>query len=210
MRTEISTTEIQQKEQLARFLWTGFILMFFAVQAIIWTIAILMTSNDSSHAVVRDFEAKAALPPSRAERSDSNRAIGWTASLKVLSASSKQTGTNQSGSRSGRLPEITAPTLSLNPRSTPQAGNKQVGTKGLVEVELTLTDKNGSPIELPVVDLTAFHCARAAEVQPIKLSPHQPGVYRGMMQLYKSGQWQFDGTIRREKETFYFSHRLSL
>lgn len=185
MHAQLSSTEVQQQEQLARFLWTGFILMFFAVQAIIWTIAILMTSNDSSHAVVRDFEAKSALPPSRAERTDANRALGWKTTLKVLSASNKQTGTNQ-------------------------VGTNQAGTQGPAEVELTLTDQNSSPIEIPSIDLTAFHCARAAEVQSIKLSPHQPGIYRGTMQLNKSGQWQFDGLIQREKETYFFGERLSL
>jgi nitrogen fixation protein FixH len=190
MHAEFSATEIHQKEQLARFLWTGFILMFFAVQAVIWTIAILMTSNDSSHAVVRDFEAKKALPPSRAARAEANRVLGWTASLKVRSDSNKQMGSNRTNNG--------------------YVENNRARTQGQAEVELTLTDQNGSPIEVPYIELTAFHCARAAEVLLLKLSPQQPGIYRGTMQLNRSGQWQFDGNIQRDKKTFFFSERLSL
>ncbi len=175
MQAQFTATQLQQKEQLARFLWTGFILMFFGIQAIIWTIAILMTSNDPSHAMVRHFEAKTALPPSRSERLDANRALGWNTQLKVQSASD----TTSSSS-------------------------------GQAQVEMTITDRDGSPLELPFIDLTAFHCARAAKVQQVKLSPQQPGVYRGIMLINKEGQWQFDGTIVRDQDKFYFSDRQRL
>jgi nitrogen fixation protein FixH len=69
---------IEQREQLARFLWTGFIVMFFAIQAIIWTIAILLTSNDDSHAVVFGFDERAGATLSPAERQEANQQSGWT------------------------------------------------------------------------------------------------------------------------------------
>lgn len=69
---------LEQRENLARFLWTGFIVMFFAIQAIIWTIALLLTSNDPSHAVVMGFDERAATSQSHAEQQHSNRKLGWT------------------------------------------------------------------------------------------------------------------------------------
>jgi len=176
MHAELNSTEIQQKEQLARFLWVSFILLFFAIQAIIWTIAILMTSNDPSHAVVRDFDTRSALPPSRAERTGFNRALGWATSLKVR----------------------------LAPAHPSSPGQRHA------EVELSLKNKNGLPIELPCVDLSVFHCAWAANVQQIKLHPQQPGVYRGEMRVDHSGQWQFDGNISHENAIYYLNERVSL
>ncbi len=53
------TTTIQQKEKTAQFLWTGFILMFFVLQAILWTVAITLTTGDKSHAVIASYDARA-------------------------------------------------------------------------------------------------------------------------------------------------------
>ncbi|MEM9410313.1 MAG: FixH family protein [Planctomycetota bacterium] len=46
-------------EQLSQLLWTAFILMFFCIQAVIWTIAIAVTSSDTSHAVVAGYDEQA-------------------------------------------------------------------------------------------------------------------------------------------------------
>ena len=70
---EIQAT-LQQKEKTAQFLWTGFILMFFVIQAIVWIIAITLTSNDKSHAVLPDYD---------------QRALNWNEQVKVRAASEK-------------------------------------------------------------------------------------------------------------------------
>ena len=56
--TEIQAT-LQQKEKTAQFLWTGFILMFFVIQAIVWIVAITLTANDKSHAVLPNYDERA-------------------------------------------------------------------------------------------------------------------------------------------------------
>ena len=40
----MNTCELEQKEKTAQLVWTGFILMFFFVQAIIWIVAITLTA----------------------------------------------------------------------------------------------------------------------------------------------------------------------
>ncbi len=50
---------IEERERSAQFLWMGFIISFFAIQAVIWTFALIMTSNDKSHAVVAGYDEKA-------------------------------------------------------------------------------------------------------------------------------------------------------
>ena len=70
---EIQVT-LQQKEKTAQFLWTGFILLFFVIQAIVWIIAITLTSNDKSHAVLPNYD---------------QRALNWNEQVKVRAASQK-------------------------------------------------------------------------------------------------------------------------
>jgi nitrogen fixation protein FixH len=72
---------IEQKEQLAQFLWTGFIILFFAIQALIWTVAILLTSNDASHAVVPGFDPRVQGRVSKSEQHAANRMLGWDVKL---------------------------------------------------------------------------------------------------------------------------------
>ncbi len=43
-----------KKERRARWFWLSFILMFFAGQAVLWTYALNVVSNDPSHAIVED------------------------------------------------------------------------------------------------------------------------------------------------------------
>ena len=50
---------IENKEKTAQLMWTGFILGFFVIQAIIWIIAISITARDASHAVVAGYDEKA-------------------------------------------------------------------------------------------------------------------------------------------------------
>ncbi len=75
-------SQAQHREQTAQFIWTGFIIMFFAIQAVIWMVAIVMTSNDSSHAIVHDFDPTISSQELQS-RQDSSKALGWKAVLTV-------------------------------------------------------------------------------------------------------------------------------
>ena len=55
----MNPTIIQPGEHKAQLLWTALILMFFCIQAVIWTVAISVTSSDLSHAVVAGYDEQA-------------------------------------------------------------------------------------------------------------------------------------------------------
>ena len=77
------TQELQQKEKTAQMLWTGFILAFFVIQAVIWAFAITFTMNDKSHAIVSDYDEKALnWDEEVAERLASSK-LGWNAEILV-------------------------------------------------------------------------------------------------------------------------------
>jgi nitrogen fixation protein FixH len=79
----MNTASIQQNEKLAQFLWTGFVLSFFLIQAVIWTVAISITANDASHAVVAGYDQQALnWDEVKAAQLASTR-LGWTADLQV-------------------------------------------------------------------------------------------------------------------------------
>jgi len=74
---------IQQKEKLAQFLWTGGIIAFFSIQAVIWAIAITLTTNDKSHAVVADYEKSTLSWDQSQAILQRSQAMGWTAELAI-------------------------------------------------------------------------------------------------------------------------------
>lgn len=77
------TAELQVRERKAQWLWTGFILAFFAIQACLWAVAITYTANDPSHAVVPDYDSKAlAWDQQKAARAASDQ-LGWSAEVEV-------------------------------------------------------------------------------------------------------------------------------
>ena len=78
---------IAQKEKTAQLIWTGFILMFFLIQAVLWLVAITVTANDKSHAIVAGYDEKALRwDEEQALRAASSR-LGWKAELVVDPAS---------------------------------------------------------------------------------------------------------------------------
>ena len=80
-----STPTIEQREKSAQLMWTGFILMFFLIQAVIWTVAISATANDRSHVVVAGYDEKALMwDEEKALRAASVR-LGWRAEISVSS-----------------------------------------------------------------------------------------------------------------------------
>lgn len=54
-----ATAAYPANEKKAQFIWTGFILMFFVLQAILWSVAITFTANDPSHRVVAGYDEQA-------------------------------------------------------------------------------------------------------------------------------------------------------
>lgn len=74
---------LQSKEKSAQLLWTGFILMFFVIQAVIWTFAISITSRDMSHAVVAGYDQQALNWDQVKQERTSSAALGWTAEIKI-------------------------------------------------------------------------------------------------------------------------------
>ena len=73
----------EDKEKTAQLVWTGFILSFFLIQAVIWTIAISVTANDQSHAVVAGYDEKALLWDEEKARRAASANLGWQSELVV-------------------------------------------------------------------------------------------------------------------------------
>ncbi len=163
-----NSLQIDRNEQTAQLVWTVIIVSFFLIQAVIWTVAISITSNDQSHVVLADYDQKSLhWDESQASRRAS-KALGWKTSLKIATAA-----------------DI--------------VGNRSV--------TLTLHDRNDQPIQQPTVDLIAFHRGQAANQQSIRLQATLPGIYEGVVQIRKQGQWQFSGTIRNSGDQFYLDEK---
>ena len=82
MYKTIATAEQSGSQQLgertALMAWTAFVLMFFLMQAVIWTVAISITVSDTSHAVVPNYDQQAMnWDDVKAEKARS-AALGWS------------------------------------------------------------------------------------------------------------------------------------
>jgi nitrogen fixation protein FixH len=77
------THTLEHKEKTAQFIWTGFILVFFVIQAIIWTVAITLTARDQSHAVVAGYDEKALHWDDEKALRNASDQLGWQADLLV-------------------------------------------------------------------------------------------------------------------------------
>ncbi len=70
-------------------------------------------------------------------------------------------------------------------------------------VTLTLTNRDGQPLENAEVYMEVFHRARSAEVQKVNfIAVEKPGVYQATLELRKPGNWQFDTVIVHAEERF--------
>jgi nitrogen fixation protein FixH len=67
-----------------------------------------------------------------------------------------------------------------------------------------LKNQQGQPIEQALVSVDLCHHARGNQRQRVCLTPveNQPGVYRGVGQLSKTGVWQIDMDAQRGEEHF--------
>ncbi len=78
---------LAQREATARLLWTGGIIGFFAIQAILWTVAITLTHQDPSHAVLEGYDQRALNWDAWQKTLQASVALGWRAELEVGPAS---------------------------------------------------------------------------------------------------------------------------
>lgn len=74
---------LAQREAIARMLWTGGIIAFFAIQAVLWTVAITLTSQDPSHVVLEGYDQRSLNWDSWQETVRASAALGWKAELQI-------------------------------------------------------------------------------------------------------------------------------
>ncbi len=83
MHSTHMTGEMAARERRAQWLWTGGIIGFFAIQAVLWAIAITMTSNDPSHAVIEDYDTRAIGWDSYHAEIVASQKLGWVAAISL-------------------------------------------------------------------------------------------------------------------------------
>lgn len=71
------------RELTAQLLWTAFVLLFFVVQGILWTVAISVTAGDSSHAVVAGYDEQALQWDEVKKLQQASDRLGWKAEIMV-------------------------------------------------------------------------------------------------------------------------------
>lgn len=74
---------LAQREATARMLWTGGIVAFFVIQAVLWTVAITLTSQDPSHVVFEGYDQRALNWDSWQETVRASAALGWKTELQI-------------------------------------------------------------------------------------------------------------------------------
>jgi len=82
---QVTANTLAQREAAARMLWTGGIIGFFLIQAILWAVAITLTSQDPSHAVLEGYDQRALYWDSWQEAQRASSALGWNSVLEVSS-----------------------------------------------------------------------------------------------------------------------------
>ena len=70
-------------EATARLLWTGGIIAFFAIQAVLWIVAITLTSQDPSHVVFEGYDQRALNWDSWQQSMRASAALGWQPRIEV-------------------------------------------------------------------------------------------------------------------------------
>jgi hypothetical protein len=74
---------MERREKTAQLKWGVFLLMFFLIQAVIWTVAISVTATDQSHAVVAGYDERALLWDEEKARMVASELLGWKAGITV-------------------------------------------------------------------------------------------------------------------------------
>jgi len=81
--TQPLSEELRAREALAQMIWTVGIVGFFGVQAIVWAVAITLTHNDPSHAVVADLDERVDSWERRRKAQSASQQLGWQAEISV-------------------------------------------------------------------------------------------------------------------------------
>lgn len=83
-------------------------------------------------------------------------------------------------------------------------GNK-VSPLGERDVSLTLTNRDGTPLDGARIELVAFPHAEAGQRATVTLEPRGGGRYESSLRFRRKGVWEFRVTATRGPETF--THR---
>ena len=167
----MNTTTVPPNERTYQLIWTGIILSFFLIQAVIWTVAFSVTANDRSHAVLADYDQKSLHWDQEQAVRRASVALGWQSVLTVDATGDIR-------------------------------GNRVL--------TMTLHDSAGKPVDVPAIELSAFHRGQAADVQLLRLKKIDSGEYATTVHVHKSGQWQFTGSVRSEDDEFLVDEILLL
>lgn len=83
--TTLSPAEdLQSREAFAAMIWTGGIIGFFVIQAIIWAVAITITHSDPSHAVIANLDERVGSWDRRREAQAASDQLGWQTVVQVM------------------------------------------------------------------------------------------------------------------------------
>lgn len=69
-------------------------------------------------------------------------------------------------------------------------------------VRLVLLDSFARPLDGVVVDVEAFHNARASEIHSARLEPTRMGEYGAVLPIERPGLWEFRIDARRDQDRF--------
>jgi len=76
--------DLQSREAFAAMIWTGGIIGFFVIQAIIWAIAITITHSDPSHAAIANLDERVGSWDRRREAQVASDLLGWQTVVEVV------------------------------------------------------------------------------------------------------------------------------
>ena len=82
-KADMNYADANPKEKPAQLMWTALILMFFLIQATVWSVAISITARDSSHAVVAGYDEQALGWDEVKMARQQSAALGWSSQFNV-------------------------------------------------------------------------------------------------------------------------------
>ncbi|UCD75941.1 MAG: FixH family protein [Phycisphaerales bacterium] len=89
--------------------------------------------------------------------------------------------------------------------------NVEAGPKrGEIIVRVTLHDRDDAPIDGAIVELDAFHNARASQIYRARLDHAGEGQYTAAMPIRRSGIWEFRLTANHRGDVFTKTIRKTL
>ena len=74
---------VAPSETLSQFVWTLLIFGFFGAQAIVWLVALTLTANDNSHAIVAGYDENALKWDEQRAEQIASDILKWSASFRI-------------------------------------------------------------------------------------------------------------------------------